>query len=346
MRNGKLGAAVIGCGEGFRHIKAYKENPRYELLALCDIHPERIRKRMDEFSLKTDVVATGDYRDILAIPGIDVVSVASPDYFHAEHSIAALEAGKNVLCEKPMTLDLEESKAIIEAVRRTGKTFMIGHPTRYTPAFILARRMIQHGDIGELFMVESEYAHNYRHARGIDDWRVDPRRDPFLGGACHAMDLIRWVTDDPVDEAFAYGTKKGLADWPIASDSYMAVFKFRNGVIGKVMCSIGLSRPYTMRSVFYGTKGTIICDNMSKALQISSVKLFGTETDVCTPFAEVPVEVNSHNVEAQADLMADILLKGAENHASVIEGARTVAACAAAIESAKTGLPVKVEQDF
>lgn len=346
MKNGKLGAAVIACGEGFRHIKAYKDSPRYELLALCDIHPERIRKRIDECGLNPDIFRCQDYRELLAIPEIDVVSVTSPDYFHAEHSIAALEAGKNVLCEKPMTLDLEESKAIVAAVRRTGKAFMIGHPTRYTPAFILARRMIQNGDIGELFMVESEYAHNYRAAMGIDNWRVDVRRDPFLGGACHAMDLIRWVTDDLVDEAFAYGTKKGLADWPIACDSYMAVFKFRNGVIGKVMCSIGLSRPYTMRSVFYGTKGTIICDNISKTLQISSVKLFGSEGELCTPFAEVPVEVNNHNVETQVDRMADILLKGAENHAGATEGARTVAACAAAIESARTGKPVKVEQNF
>ena len=168
-------------------------------------------------------------------------------------------------------------EGIIAAVKRTGKTFMIGHPTRYTPAFILARRMIQRGDIGELFMVESEYAHNYRHARGIDDWRVDPRRDPFLGGACHAMDLIRWITDDLVDEAFAYGTKKGLA-MPRQRQLH-AVFKSATRY-RKVMCS-RLPVPTHAKSV-YG-RGTASANNLSKTSNSASAV---RKERVCTPFAK------------------------------------------------------------
>ena len=205
--------------------------------------------------------------------------------------------------------------------------------------------MIARGDIGEIFMAETEYAHNYRRVGGASNWRKDKRRDPLLGGGCHAVDLLRWAVDDLMDEAFAYGTKKGLADWPIDFDSYFCVYKFKKGVIGKVMCSIGLSRPYTMRSVFYGTKGTIICDNQSPKMQLASVPFYDTPAD-STAFIDIPVDVNSHNVESQVRLMADIVLRGAENHADVVEGARTVAACAAAIESAHTGKPVKVRNDF
>ena len=222
---------------------------------------------------------------------------------------------------------------------------MIAHPTRYTPAFILAKKMIARGDIGEIFMAETEYAHNYRHVGGANNWRKDARRDPLLGGGCHAVDLLRWVVDDLIDESFAYGTKKGLDDWPIDFDSYFAIYKFKKGVIGKVMCSIGLSRPYTMRSVFYGTKGTIICDNTSSTMQLSSTPFYDTQSS-STPFIDIPVNVNNHNVESQVKLMADIILRGAENHADVVEGARTVAACAAAIESAHTGKAVKVRNDF
>lgn len=346
MGNNRLGAAVIGAGEGFRHLKAYHENPEYELVAICDVHEQQIQRRIDELKLPQGLIRCRDFRDIMKMPEIDVVSVASPDYFHAEHSIAVLESGKNVLCEKPMVLELGEAQAIVDTARRTGKTFMIGHPTRYTPAFILAREMIRRGDIGELFLVESEYAHNYRETRGIDDWRVDARRDPFLGGGCHAMDLIRWIAEEPVLEAFAYGAKKGLSDWPIANDTYMAIFKLGNGIIGKVMCSIGLLRPYTMRSVFYGTHGTIICDNTSPVLQVASTRLSACEGSNHAAFAEFPVSVNNHNLESQVQLMADILLRGAENHADAVEGARTVAACVAVIESARTGLPVKIQQEF
>ncbi len=345
MKNGRLGAAVIAVSEGFRHLKAYNTCPDYELLALCDPDAERMEARRKEHALAPEVRMYTDYRDIVNLPDIDVISVTSPDYFHAEQSIALLEAGKHVLCEKPMTLDLDEAAAIAATVRKTGKVFMIAHPTRYTPAFILAKKMIARGDIGELFMAETEYAHNYRHAAGKNDWRKDTRRDPMLGGGCHAVDLLRWAVDDLPDEAFAYGVKKGLADWPIQFDSYFSLYKFKKGVIGKVMCSIGLSRPYTMRSVFYGTRGTIICDNLSGSMQLSSVPLYDSPQD-STPFVSIPVEVNNHNVESQVQLMADIVLRGAENHADVVEGARTVAACAAAIESAKTGKPVKVRNEF
>ena len=347
MKNGKLGAAVIGCGEGFRHIKAYKENKEYELLAICDPDKAQREKRVKEYDLPPEVARYEDFRSIVKDPAIDVVSVASPDYFHAEQAVACMKAGKHVLCEKPMTLDLDEAVRIVETARETGRNFMICHPTRYTPSFVLAKKMIARGDIGELFMAETEYAHNYRHVGGKNNWRIDARRDPLLGGGCHAVDFLRWAVDAPLDETFAYGVKKGLADWPITFDSYFCLYRFRNGVIGKVMCSMGLSRPYTMRSCFYGTKGTIICDNLSGKMQLSSTVFYDSPAHVdATNFIEIPVEVNNHNVEAQVQLMADNILRGKENHASAEEGARTVAACVASIESAQTGKPVKVRHDF
>ena len=146
MKNGKLQAAVIGLGEGFRHVKAFKTNADYDLVAVCDPLPEplppHMAARLAEWDLANTTKRYYDYKEVVNDPEIDVVSVTSPDYFHAEQSIALLEAGKNVLCEKPMTLDLGEAAAIAEAVRRTGKNFMIAHPTRYTPAFILAKKMI------------------------------------------------------------------------------------------------------------------------------------------------------------------------------------------------------------
>lgn len=347
MKNGKFQAAVIGMGEGFRHIEAYKSNPEFELVALCDIVRDSCVKRQKEYQLSEDIKIYTDYREVAADPEIDVVSICSPDFYHAEQAIACMEAGKHILCEKPMTLDLQEAADIAASVRKTGRTFLIAHPTRYTPAFVLAKKMIARGDIGDIFMAESEYAHNYR---GMDrspkvNWRKDARRDPLLGGGCHAVDLVRWAVNDRIEESFAYGTKKGLMDWPIDFDSYFCLYKFQNGTIGKVMCSIGLSRPYTMRSVFYGTKGTIICDNTSPTMQLSSVPFYDSQWDH-TEFITIPVEVSNHNVNLQVKLLADVTLRGAKNTADVVEGARTVAACAAAIESAHTGKAVKVRYDF
>ena len=340
MKTKKLGAAVIALKEGLRHIKAYQSNPEIELLMICDTDTELLGQRKDEFGVPH---AVSDYHEIIANPEVDIVSVATPDYYHAEQSIAALKAGKHVLCEKPMTLNLEEAEAIVNVVRETGQIFMTGHPTRFTPAFMLARKMIRRGDIGEIFMVESEYAHNYTHAKGKDNWRIDARRDPFIGGACHAVDLVRWIVGDDIEEAFAYANHKCLKDWPV-NDAYMSLFKFKNNVIGKVMCSIGLIRPYTMRSTFYGTEGTIICDNMSDFMQVANLKN-STHTGHAE-FAKFPVHVDNHNVEGEVADLVDAVLREKPLKADVVEGAKTVAACVAAVESAKTGTKVKVKNNF
>ena len=126
------------------------------------------------------------------------------------------------------------------------------------------------GEIGRLFFADSEYAHNYDHALGHRGWRKDPRRprNAFLGGACHAVDLVRWVAGD-ILEVSAYANHLALPDWPV-DDCTVALFKFAGGAIGKVLGSIGCVRPYTMRSLFYGTEGTVLCDNRSEVIQVCS----------------------------------------------------------------------------
>ncbi len=195
MKNGKLQAAVVGLGEGFRHIEAYRSNPDFELVAVCDPHQDPLPKvqadRLTKYDLVSTTVRYHEYMEVVNNPDIDVVSIVSPDYFHAEQAIACLNAGKHVLCEKPMTLDLGEADAIASAVRKTGKTFIVAHPTRYTPSFVLAKKMISRGDIGELFMVESEYAHNYRYMDRSEskNWRKDARRDPLRAAA-----VMPWIS--------------------------------------------------------------------------------------------------------------------------------------------------------
>jgi predicted dehydrogenase len=86
-------------------------------------------------------------------------------------------------------------------------------------------------------------------------WRRDPKimRYGFVGGGCHAVDLIRWIAGNP-SEVSAYGNQKYLTDWPPILDAIMAIYRLPNDTIGKVFCSIGCKRPYTMRTVIYGTK--------------------------------------------------------------------------------------------
>jgi predicted dehydrogenase len=331
MEAGKIGIGVIGLRMGHSHLAGYAQNPRCAIIGVCDVDKTLLAVRQKEFNAR---LAVTDYRELLTVPEIGIVSVASPDYYHAEQCIGALEAGKDVLCEKPLTLTMKEAKEIIAAVERTGRRFMIGQVCRYAPGFLLAKRMVERGDIGKLYFVESEYAHNYRGARGVGDWRVDPRREPVIGGGCHAVDLLRWIAGD-VAEVHAYANHLCLTEWPV-NDCSVGLFKFESGVIGKVMVSVGCVRPYTMRSVFYGTEGTIVCDNTSAEIQLCSQKnLTGGPA-----FASFPVNLASHNVGAEINEFVDGIVNHKPVVTNVYEGAKTVATCIAVAESARTGKSV------
>ena len=235
-------------------------------------------------------------------------------------------------------------KAPVEEVRRSGRKFMVGQVGRYAPGFRMAKHLIDRGEIGELFFVESEYAHDYRRVPGVGGWRKDPmlRREPFLGGGCHPVDLLRWIAGDP-HEVFAYANHKALKDWPV-DDCTIAIFKFPQDVLGKVLVSIGCRRPYTMRSVFYGDRGTIIADNTSPYIQIYREDFVTGQAG--PEFAQIPVNTASHNVQREVEELVEAILQDKPVETDVVEGAKTVAACLAAVRSTKSGRPEKIEYPF
>lgn len=336
MANKKFNVAVIGCSKmGENHIKGVIENENATLYAICDNATDGRLERCTEQYKPT--VFTTDYRELVNDPKVEAVILVVPDQTHLEMTKAFLEAGKAVLCEKPMALTQEECEEMIRVERATNGKLMIGQVCRFTPAFIMAHDIVASGKIGELMFVESEYAHNYEVARGYNDWRVVPERHGFIGGGCHAVDLLRWIAGNPT-EVYAHANHKSLTDWPV-DDTTIAIYKFPNNVIGKVFCSIGCHRDYTMRSCFYGTKGTIVCDNTSENLTLYEGV---AHADYVKPQL-LPVNVNNHNCTSEIEVFLNALAAGAPMPVSSLEGASTVAVCATTVKSAQTGKPLEIK---
>lgn len=331
-------AGVIGLRMGKSHLIGYLQN-NVEVVGICDTDSVLLESIKKEFNIP---FATTDYKELISIKDLDIVSVASPDYYHREQCVDSLMAGKNVICEKPLALNLEDCIEIIKAVRKSEKKFMIGQVCRFAPGFVLTRQIIDSGEIGQLFFVESEYAHDYRVAEGVGKWRKDPRRKPFIGGGCHAVDLLRWIKGDPV-EVFAYSNHKCLVDWPV-DDATIAIYRFENEVIGKVFCSIGCIRPYTMRSVFYGTKGTIISDNTSDHILLCSTRYFKTKSSY--NFAKIPVNISHHNITAEIKYFLECLENNRPVEMDEMEGTKTVATCIAAVISSEEKRKVDVRKEL
>ncbi len=325
---------LVGCGSfGNAHLAQMTKIEGIQVVALCDIHPESCDLLKERYHL--DANCYTDYREMLKAETLDVVTIAAVDKVHCGATIAALEAGCHVMCEKPMSLFTEECVDMVNKAEEVGKLLMVGQVCRCAPGFIKAKELVEDGAIGELYFVESEYAHDYTHVRGVDDWRVDPDREPIIGGACHAIDLLRWIAGNPI-ETTAYSTHKVLTDWPVA-DTTVAIFRFPNEVIGKVYTSIGCKRNYTMRTVLYGTRGTIIVNNTDPELELYTLQENGSSA-----LTRIPLEINNHNVQAEHETFLDSILHGTPLVTTGREGARTVAVCRAVVASAKTGKPVEI----
>ncbi len=342
--------AIVGSANfGAAHIQALSFIKDVKIVALCDIHMEKCHERIEQFDLE-DVRCYTDYNEMLAKEDIDVVVVSTSDKAHAAATIAALKSGRHVMCEKPMSLFVDECEEMVKAADESGKLLMVGQVCRCAPAFIKAKEFIDSGLIGDLYYVESEYAHDYMLRRGVDDWRVDKDREPIIGGACHAIDLLRWLAGDPI-ETMAFSNHKMLKDWPI-DDTTVAIMKFPNDVIGKVFTSIGCKRDATMRTVIYGTKGTIICDNSNTQMSVFLEKddkngefangYFDNHTEKTIQHS-IRVVVDNHNVKAEHEQLIAAIREGKPLVTDGREGARTVCVCRAVVESASTGKTVKIK---
>lgn len=336
----KLVVGVIGLSMGKTHLEGVIASGA-EVGGICDINEELLNSVGEELNIPSERRCT-DYHDILENKEINTVILVTPDQQHRVQVEECLAAGKHVMCEKPLALTREDLDAIVRATKKYDRRFMVGQICRFTPAFVKAKEIIDSGKIGDIYYVESEYAHDYVYILGDpSNWRADPVRHGVVGGGCHAVDLLRWYAGDP-EEVCAYGVHKNLMHLAY-DDTTISILKFPNGVVGKVFVSIGCKRDYTMRTLIYGTKGTIICDNTSPTMQLFATDDIGTMA--ATPEI-IEIDVNNHNAKLEFAVFADAVMNDKPIEMSAEEGAKTVATCLAIVESSKTGTPVKPDYNF
>jgi predicted dehydrogenase len=152
--NDRINLACIGLGiQGFNDVNAALENPGIEMVAACDLYDGRLERAKEVYG--KDLFTTRDYREILSRKDIDAVIVATSDHWHDTITIAALDAGKHVYCEKPMVQQLEEGHAILDAERRNSGVLIVGSQRVSSILLDKAREIYRQGDLGQLVMIET-----------------------------------------------------------------------------------------------------------------------------------------------------------------------------------------------
>lgn len=193
MANVRIG--FIGCGgiANQKHFPGMVQQKGVDLVAFCDLILERAEEGAKKYGTADAKVYT-DYKELLADPTIDAVHVLTPNVAHCEITVAALEAGKHVLCEKPMAATPADAKKMLDARDRTGKLLTIGYQYRHFPENKLAKKVVDDGHVGDIYYAEASAIRR----RGVPTWGVFTDKSKQGGGplidiGTHALDLTLWM---------------------------------------------------------------------------------------------------------------------------------------------------------
>ena len=194
----KLKMAVIGTGGiSNEHIRGYINNPDTELYAFCDINPEQLKMMAEKYGVPAERTFTDKDEMLKALPEIDAVSVCTWNSAHAECTIAALNAGKHVICEKPMAMNASEATQMLEAAKRNNKLLMIGFVRRHGNDCEVVRENVDAGTFGELYYAKATYLRRNGNPGG---WFGDKSRSgggPLIDLGVHVIDLVRFIFGNP-----------------------------------------------------------------------------------------------------------------------------------------------------
>jgi len=255
MKKTRIG--IIGCGfiANGKHLASMARRDDVEVVAFCDLVLEKAQAAAQKYGTP-DALVCADYRDLVARPDIDVVHVCTPNNSHAEISIAALESGKHVMCEKPMAKTAAEAKAMLEAAKATGRLLTIGYQNRFREDSLFLKNLCEAGDLGEIYFAKAFATRR----RGVPVWGVFMDKEKQGGGplidlATHALDLTLWMMDNYEPAAVLGSTFDKLAKlgsaanimgpWNPADfqveDSAFGLVRFKNGATVVVESSWALN---------------------------------------------------------------------------------------------------------
>ena len=337
MRDGKLGVAVHGAGwVAGAHVAAWMKNPHVEIVSISDITLERSQRLAERYGLRCAV--GDDYERVLSDPGIDIIDITGPNHVHAEQGMAAAEAGKHVLVEKPMALTMQENRSLLDAVTKAGVKSLAGFCLRWNPAVTTIKSLVDSGAIGDLFYLECDYWHGMapsHHAWDLHKKKATGGSAMLLAG-CHAVDAIRWLAGDEVEEVSAFSNNcNGHFEYDA---NVVAVMKFKSGIIAKVSALFDCQMPYSFKLDLAGMEGTIRDD------RIWSKRLFPGQTD----WARYPTilpdsgDVDHHPFDGEIDHFVQCILDDCESHCNAADAYLTHELCIAIDRSLQHNKPIRL----
>lgn len=253
----RLGLGVVGLHEGRTALLASLRTSRVRPVMGCDLDESAIEAVRADLP---NVAFTTDYETLLADPAVDIVGIYTPDPLHGDQIIQAFEAGKDVICTKPVVNSFDAAKRVLAASRDSGRKLLVGQSSRFFESMRRQRRAFERGEVGEIEVVESHYTHRMDWYYDGRPWIADKSDWVYLGMS-HPLDLLRWYLG-PLEAVSAIGGRSALAiQHGVKSfDIYSVNAWTADGKVGRSFGHYGMHElPRARNSIecmLYGSAGT------------------------------------------------------------------------------------------
>lgn len=323
--------AIIGCGGmGNVHALSYVNMPDVKLVGVCDTD----FKLAQELSTKTGARAFTSFEAMMEETDFDVISVTLPSYLHKEYTLKAAEAGKHVICEKPLALNLEDAEAMIQCCEQNGVRLFVGHVVRFFPEYVQMKQAIDEGKLGRVGVAHAKRIGS--HPGNLRPWFYDADKS---GGVIadlmiHDIDFLRWAVGEVKS---VYGLNQRVND----IDYALVTLLFENGAVANLEAFWGYQGPFQTAVEIAGSKGIIRSDSQkSSSLQICKAPSDSEDRR----FAEVPQSPGfSSPYDLEIAHFIQSIRDGSESIVTANDAYKALEITMAALESVRTGKSVQLQ---
>ncbi len=340
MSDIKIGMVGLGWAAS-GHIPAFQANENCQIAAVCTSKDEAAAKAM----AGDDVAVYSNFEDLLAHDGLDVVDICTPHHLHAEQAIAAAEAGKHLMIEKPLAVTYDALLAMREAVAKAGVKSTVYFELRFIPHFQYVNSVVGQGLLGDVHHLEVDYYHGIGPWYGQYAWQTKKEwgGSALITAGIHALDALVFFAGKPVEEVCAFSAMTSapyLQEYEYDTTS-CAILKFEDGTIGKCVSSVDCRQPYVLNVHLVGSEGTLWND------KLWSTQIDGLRPDewMTVPSAQAESgDVLDHPYPPLVDEFMECLMEDKESMAN-FDSAFTTHRVAFAIEkSLEEGRTVKLSE--
>lgn len=349
----QLRIGIVGTGRivQVHHLPNWAKIPQAKVVAVSDVAPGRARQVADQHDIP---YSFEDYRELVAHPEVDAVQVCAPNFLHAPITLAALKAGKHVLCEKPLATTVAAAQEMVETARQVGRTLMVGLNNRFRTDVRVLRRHIEAGDLGDIYYVKCGWLRRRGNPFG---WFADTSKSgggPLIDLGVHVIDLARYLMGKPKAITVTGSTYRNIGaydvkDWTQYSamdakggpqrfsdveDMASAFIRFDNGatLVVDVSWALNIKQDVNYYEV-YGTKGGAKLNPLEIATEYH-----GHLADLTPAYKEV---MPAH--EGELRHFVESVLSGQEPICPGEDGLAMAQILEAIYESARTGREVCLE---